>query len=145
MSTIYEPDTAYWYIVSLNCDFYLDLDFYSGIDGAIERGEIYVGGDADAKAVLVDIRNKRAVDIISTNCCNDAMDAFWANDSVFVMLCQSLDMQDEVWEPYISVWDRGKILASYLYDGEIKNFRKDEFFPFFKRLQRLGIQIKDME
>jgi hypothetical protein len=52
---------------------------------------------------------------------------------------QSFDMQDEKWESYISVWNKGEIVVSCLYNGEVKNFHKDEFSPFFKRLQRFGI------
>jgi hypothetical protein len=138
----YEPDTACWLIFSPNRNFYLDLDFYSGIDDAIERG-VYAGGDVDAKTVLVNVRNKEAIDIIKTNCCNDAIDAFWVNDSVFVLLGQSFDMSSEEWSPYISVWNREKEISVYIYDGKINNFRDDNFSPFFKRLQRLGIKVEE--
>ena len=134
----YEPDSAYGNIISPKRNFYLDLDFYSGIDCAIETG-IYIGGDVDTKATLVDVRNKKAIDIIETNCCNNALDAFWVNDSVFVMLCQELDVSGKEWSPYISIWNRETEFVRYTYDGKINNFRDDKFFPFFKRLQRLGI------
>ena len=110
----YEPDSAYGNIISPKRNFYLDLDFYSGIDCAVETG-IYIGGDVDTKATLVDVRNKKAIDIIETNCCNNAMDAFWVNDSVFVMLCQELDVSGKEWSPYISIWNRETEFVRYTY------------------------------
>ena len=136
-----EPDTVCWLIFSPNSDFYLDLDFYSVIDYETIKTGIYMGGDIDTKVVLVDVRNKKAIDIIETNTHNGANDAFWVNDSVFVMLCQSFDMSKEEWSPYISVWNREKEIVRYIYEGKINNFRDDKYFPFYKRLQRLRIKL----
>jgi len=138
----YEPDSAQGDIISPNRDFYLNLDFYSGLDDALETG-IYTGGEVDSKTTLVDVRNKKAIDIIPVNCCNDAMDAFWVNDSIFVMLCQELDASNDEWVPYISIWKRELLIGYYIYAGKINNFRDDKFFPFYKRLQRLGITIAE--
>ena len=126
-------------IYSPNRSFYLDLDFYSCIGNDLEN-DIYMGGDVDTKTTLIDVRNKKGVDIISTNCCNTALDAFWVNDSVFVMLCQDFDWDSEEYYPYISIWNKGNIIGYYTYDGIINNFQDDKFSPFFKRLQRIGVK-----
>ena len=51
---------------------------------------------------------------------------------------RTLEISNEEWFPYISIWNRENEIARYTYDGKINNFREDKFFPFFKRLQRLG-------
>jgi len=136
-----QPYLVGWEIVSPSCKFYLDLDYYSGVDYAMERG-IYFGGDVDDKVTLVDVRNKKAIDIIKTNSCNRALDAFWINDTIFVMFCQSRFMFDDSdeWIPYISVWNRENEIARYVYDGKIKNLYEDSYSPFYGRLKRLGIK-----
>ena len=138
----YEPGDADWLIFSPNREYYLDLDYYSCLELSEEYG-MYIGGDIDTKAVLVDVRKKKATDIIRTNCCNDAMDAFWVNNSVFVILGQSIELsidgENEEWEPYISIWNKGNAITYCPYNGKINNFRDDRFFPFNKRLERIGI------
>jgi hypothetical protein len=136
-----EPaNTIDWNIYSPDRRFYLDLDFYSAVEG-LKAGDIWYGGDIDTKTVLVDVRNNKAIDIIETNCCDGADDAFWVNDSVFVLLCREYDFRNEEWRPYISIWNKEKVTARYPYDGKINNFHDDKFSPFLKRLQRLGIKI----
>lgn len=127
-----------WLIYSPNRKFYLDLDFYSSIDDAI-GDDIYMGGDVDTKTTLVDVQNNKKIDIIRTNTYNSALDAFWVNDSVFVMLCQDFDWDSNEYYPYISIWNRANIIGYYEYDGKINNFQNDKFSPFNKRLQRFGV------
>ncbi|MDR0542854.1 MAG: hypothetical protein LBH19_11690 [Dysgonamonadaceae bacterium] len=86
------------------------------------------------------MRNKRAIDIIPTNSSNSGEDAFWVNDSVFVMLGRDYDYPNEEAYPYIAKWNRQKPIGGYFYDGKIKNVFDGNFSPFFKRLQRLGIK-----
>jgi hypothetical protein len=72
------PGFADWFIFSPDSSYYLDLDFYTCLD-CISKDGIWVGGDPDKKVILVDVRNKKAIDIIPTNSNNGADDAFWVN------------------------------------------------------------------
>jgi hypothetical protein len=135
-----EPYFEKWFIFSPDSSFYLDLDFYTCLDCVSEDG-VWTGGEPDEKVILVDVRNKKAIDIIPANSSDGAIDAFWVNDSVFVMLGSDYDYQNEEAYPYIAKWNREKIIVVYLYDGTINNLFDENFSPFFKRLQRLGIKI----
>jgi hypothetical protein len=135
----FEPSFEKWHIFSPNSSFYLDLDYYSCLDCLNDKG-VWIGGYPDKKLTLVVVRGKKAIDIIPTNSANGADDAFWVNDSMFVMLCSDYDFQKEEAEPYISKWNKEKPITCYSYDGKINNLYDERFSPFFKRLKRLGIK-----
>ncbi|MDR1167799.1 MAG: hypothetical protein LBK53_02770 [Heliobacteriaceae bacterium] len=134
-----EPAYAKEYIFSPDRNYYIYMDFYTCLD-CLNRDGVWVGGDPDFKVSLTDVRNKKEIDIIPTNSSNGALDAFWVNDSVFVMLGSDYDYRNEESYPYILKWNRAKPMVYYSYDGKINNFRDERFSPFFKRLKRLGIK-----
>jgi len=136
-----EPCDLCWLIFSPDSSFFLNLDFYSGLPCEEETNLLWHGGDDAVNVILTDVRNKKSIQLIKTNNYNGADDAFWVNDSIFVMLCQDYDFNKEVWFPYISIWNKEIIIAKYLYDGTINNYRDEQFSPFYNRLRRLGIKV----
>jgi hypothetical protein len=137
----YKPDNFDLFIYSPDSNFYIDLDYYN----IIEDGE-YQGSDIDSKVVLYDKRKQKESDIIVTGSSEWFDDAFWLNDSMFVLLENAIYWDENQIEgnyllPYISIWNtEEKTLAKYKYNGKIK---RPKGLYLYKRLQRSGIKINE--
>jgi hypothetical protein len=140
-----EPSCAAWYIFSPDSSFYLDLDFHARLADLSEDG-VWLGGEPDKKVALVDVRRKKAIDIIPTNNSHGADDAFGVSDSAFVLLGRDYEYRRGDEEPYpymyISKWCKEKPMVAYAYNGKIRNLADERFSPFFRRLQRLGVKYR---
>jgi len=138
----YQSDNSVLYVYSSDHHFYIDLDYYT----IIEDG-VYTGSDIDTKVFLVDVRQGKALEIVNTGSSAWVEDAFWVNDTVFVLL-ENSEYWDEVkntWGkgcvPSISIWNtKGEILKVYRYEGNV-NYPEISFFE--KRLIRHGIKIEN--
>jgi hypothetical protein len=134
-AAIYSPDS----------NFYIDLDFYNEIEDGV-----YTGSDVNSRADLIDVRNKKSSVIFNcgSSCWQD--DAYWVNDSVFVLLnvSEHIDPKKNIWTNdnyilYIEVRNiKGEILKKYRYDHEV-NPPEDIYLR--KRFEKHGIKVMDFD
>ena len=140
-------NSLFWYspyvyktnIYSPNRHYYIDLDVYANIED-----DIYFENELDG-AYLIDVGNRRAAHIMGSDYSSFSIDdAFWINDSDFVILSYYIDFDDDYeylgLNLEITIEDvKGNGLAYYVYNDVIE---PDELY-IIRRLRRQGIKYWD--
>lgn len=130
------------YVYSPNRNYYIDFNGYD-----IIQDSVYTGSEVDTKVELMNVKEKKMKQVAFYGPGVGIDDAFWHNDSTYVLLGCSIDYDNtpdalsDCWKPFISVHNiEGRLLAFYLYTKCV-NFPEVSYF--IQRLTSKGIKIAD--